>query len=60
MVGLEQVPLEDVDMPVALAAQGGRCAEGLWDLVHYRGAGTLHAALEAWQERREYVFQEPR
>ena len=59
MVGLEQVPLEDVDIPVALAAQGGRCAEGLWDSVHYRGAGPVHAALEAWHQGREHVFDEP-
>lgn len=53
------VPLDDVDWPGSLASQDGRCPEGLWDLVHYRRAGTTHAALEAWELGRELVFEEP-
>jgi hypothetical protein len=59
MIGFEQVPLEDVDVPVAMAAQGARCPEGLWGLTHYRDTGTPHPAFDAWQNGDDYVFSEP-
>jgi RES domain-containing protein len=56
----EQVPLDQaVDVPTALAAQDGRCPEGLWRLVHYRDARTPHPALEAWRAGDEFEFTEP-
>lgn len=59
MIGFERIPIEDVDVPAALAAQEGRCPDGLWHRVHYRGAGVVHPALEAWAEGEEYCFDEP-
>jgi RES domain-containing protein len=59
MIGFEHVPLEDVDLPVAMAAQGARCPEGLWAFTHYRSTGTPHPAFEAWQLGENYVFTEP-
>jgi hypothetical protein len=55
----EQVPVDEIDWPGALASQDGRCPEGLWDRVHYRSAGTRHAALEAWEGGGDFVFEEP-
>jgi hypothetical protein len=52
-------PIDDQDWPGSLAAQDGRCPEGLWDLVHYRSAGTAHPAFEAWRNGDDYVFVEP-
>lgn len=52
-------PIDELDWPGALAAQDGRCPEGLWDLVHYRDAGTPHAAFDAWTRGDGYVFEEP-
>jgi hypothetical protein len=54
-----QIPLDEVDWPGSLAAQDGRCPEGLWDLVHYRGTGSRHPALEAWRDGDELAFEEP-
>lgn len=55
----EQVPVDEIDWPGALASQDGRCPEGLWDRVHYRSADTRHAALEAWESGVDFVFEEP-
>ena len=56
----EQVPLDEaVDVPTAMAAQDGRCPEGLWRLVHYRDARTPHPALAAWRTGNEFEFTEP-
>jgi hypothetical protein len=55
----EQVPIDEIDWPGALAWQDGRCPEGLWDRVQYRSAGTRHAALEAWEAGDDFVFEEP-
>jgi hypothetical protein len=55
----EQVPVDEIDWPGALASQDGRCPEGLWDRVHYRFADTRHAALEAWESGVDFVFEEP-
>jgi hypothetical protein len=54
-----QRPLDEIDWPASLTSQDGRCPEGLWDLVHYRQAGTRHPALEAWESGQEFVFEEP-
>jgi RES domain len=54
-----QVPLDELDWPGSLTSQDGRCPEGLWELVHYRETGTIHAALEAWQDGEELMFEEP-
>jgi RES domain-containing protein len=54
------VPIAPEDLPVAMAAQDGRCPEGLWDLVHYRDTPTPHPALAAWQDGEEELqFEEP-
>jgi hypothetical protein len=53
------VPLDEIDWPGSLAAQDGRCPDRLWSLVHYRAAGAKHAALEAWEQGDELVFEEP-
>ena len=54
-----QRPLDEIDWPGSLTSQDGRCPEGLWDVVHYRQAETKHAALEAWENGQEFVFEEP-
>lgn len=59
LTGWERVPLDDVDLPGSLAAQDGRCPEGLWDVVHYRGRRRRHAALSAWERGEELAFEEP-
>jgi RES domain-containing protein len=52
-------PIDIIDVPVALAAQDGHAAEGLWQLVHHRGATLLHAEFEAWRNGDEYEFDQP-
>jgi RES domain-containing protein len=52
-------PVGREDLPTAMADQDGRCPDGLWDLVHYRGAETPHPALEAWSNGDEHAFEEP-
>jgi RES domain-containing protein len=52
-------PIGPEDFPTALAAQDGRCPEGLWTVVHYRDAGTPHPALDAWLSGDEFLFEEP-
>jgi hypothetical protein len=59
LVPWNQIPIDDLDWPGSLASQDGRCPEGLWDLVHYREAGTKHATLEAWEHGTDMVFEEP-
>jgi RES domain len=53
------VPIDELDWPVSLASQDGRCPEGLWDLVHYRDSPMPHAALDAWADGMDCVFEEP-
>lgn len=53
------VPLDELDWPGALAAQDGRCPEGLWDLVHFRRTRARHPALRAYERDKPYVFDEP-
>jgi RES domain-containing protein len=52
-------PVDPVDWPAAMLAQDGRCPENLWDNVHYRGTGTPHPALQAWQDGDEFEFEQP-
>ena len=59
VIGWEQVPLDEVDWPASMAAQDGRCPDGLWDLVHYRGTRRRHRALAAWERGEDLVFEEP-
>jgi hypothetical protein len=59
LVPWHQVPIDQIDWPGSLTSQEGRCPEGLWDLVHYRGTGTKHAALEAWENGEDLMFEEP-
>jgi RES domain-containing protein len=59
VVPYESEPIDWEDLPSALTAQGGRCAEGLWSRVHYRGSKVRHAALEAWANGQELLFDEP-
>ena len=55
----ELVPLDEIDWPGSLAAQDGRCPEGLWDHVHFRRAARPHPALAAWREGEDFLFEEP-
>jgi hypothetical protein len=52
-------PVDEQDWPGSLAAQDGRCPEGLWELVQYRAAATPHAAFAAWSRGDEFAFREP-
>jgi RES domain-containing protein len=54
-----QMPIDEIDWPGSLTSQDGRCPEGLWDLVHHRATGTKHAALEAWENGEDLMFEEP-
>jgi RES domain-containing protein len=58
-ISFEMHPVATEDVPVAMAAQDGRCPEDLWDLVHYRGLATPHPALEAWHAGDDFEFVEP-
>ena len=53
-------PVAREDLPMAMAAQDGRCPDGLWDLVHHRCSPRMHAALHAWHAGDAYAFEEPR
>lgn len=55
----DQPPLDAIDWPGSLTSQDGRCPEELWELVHYRGAGSKHPALDAWENAADFVFEEP-
>jgi RES domain len=59
LVSWNQVPVDEIDWPGSLAAQDGRCPEGLWDVVHYREGDTQHAGLAAWEGGEDFVFEEP-
>jgi hypothetical protein len=58
-ISFDMHPVAPEDLPVAMAAQDGRCPEHLWELVHYRGSPTPHPALEAWQADEDFEFVEP-
>jgi hypothetical protein len=55
----ELSPVAPEDLPVATAAQDGRCPEGLWDLVHFRDTATTHPALDSWRSGDDFEFAEP-
>lgn len=59
LVPWNQVPIDELDWPGSLTSQDGRCPEGLWDLVHYRATRTKHAALDAWENGEDFMFEEP-
>ena len=50
----DQVPLDAVDWPGKPHVTGRslQLPEGLWELVHYRRAGSKHPGLEAWETAR--------
>lgn len=52
-------PIDDVDVPCSMLAQDGRCPEGLWESVHYEGAGVQHAELEAFLNGEDFEFTQP-
>lgn len=54
-----QAPIDDVDWPVSMTSEDGRCPEDLWNLVHYRDAGTKHPGLVAWERGDAFEFSEP-
>ena len=58
-VDYHREPIDIIDVPVALGAQDGHAAEGLWQLVHHRGAPCLHPELEDWRNGDEYEFDQP-
>lgn len=59
LVAWDQVPLDEIDWPGSMAAQDGRCPDGLWEAVHYRSARGRHAGLEAWEQGDDFSFEEP-
>ena len=52
-------PVDEQDWPGSLAAQDGRCPEGLWELVRYRGRRSSHPAYAAWRAGEQLVFDAP-
>jgi RES domain-containing protein len=52
-------PVAPEDLPTSMAAQEGRCPDGLWDLVHHLGSPSVHPGLDAWHRGNEYEFAEP-
>jgi RES domain len=58
-ISFEMHPVAPEDLPVAMAAQDGRCPEGLWDLVHYRASPSPHPGLAAWHDSEDFEFAEP-
>lgn len=50
-------PLDEVDIPSAVVADGARPLHTLPPLVRYRG--EPHAEYEAWRRGRSFVFDEP-
>jgi RES domain-containing protein len=58
--GFDVEPVDEVDLPVAMAAQDGHCPDGLWNVVHYRGTHTPHAGYQAWLDGKDdFLFTEP-
>jgi hypothetical protein len=52
-------PVAPEDLPTCMAAQDGRCPDGLWDLVHHHHSPRMHAELEAWHSGDPFEFAEP-
>jgi hypothetical protein len=59
LVSFNQVPLDEIDWPGSMTAQDGRCPDGLWEAVHYRGAPGEHLGLAAWEHGEAFAFEEP-
>jgi RES domain len=59
LVSWSQVSFDDIDWPGSMTSQDGRCPEDLWELVHYRAAGTTHPGLDAWERGDTFEFEEP-
>ena len=59
LTAFNEVALDEVDWPGSMTSQDGRCPDGLWDVVHYRGAGARHPGLVAWERGEEFAFEEP-
>lgn len=59
LISWNQVPIDDIDWPVSITSQDGRCPEGLWQSVHYLGTGTRHPGLDAWARGDIFEFTEP-
>lgn len=55
----DATPLDDVDVPLALAAEGGRSPRGLVEAVHHFGSRAPHAGLAAWRAGEDLVLTEP-
>lgn len=55
----DSAPVDDVDVPLSLAAEDGEAPRGMLDLVHHLGSATPHAALEAWRAGAELTLAEP-
>lgn len=52
-------PIDVIDVPVAMAAEGGHAMEGLWRLVHHRGVPSPHPELQAWKRGESHEFNQP-
>jgi hypothetical protein len=52
-------PVAPEDLPTCMAAQDGRCPDGLWDFVHHHHSPRMHAGLEAWHSGDRFAFAEP-
>jgi hypothetical protein len=59
LVSFNQVPLDEIDWPGSMTSQDGRCPDGLWEAVHYRGTRTKHPGLAAWERGEAFAFEEP-
>lgn len=59
VVPYDAEPIAAEDVPTALAAQEGRCPEGLWDRVRFLGSRRAHPALDAWRDGRTLRYAEP-
>ena len=59
LVSWNLVPFDEIDWPGSMTSQDGRCPEGLWNMVHYRAAGTKHPGLDAWERGDTFEFEEP-
>lgn len=59
VIDFHQEPIDAGDWPVAMTSQDGRAPEGLWQLVHFIGAGVMHPALRAFLDGDAFQFEQP-
>ena len=59
VIDYHQKSIDPEDIPAALPSQDGRCPEGLWELVHFTGAGVAHPALQAYLCGDDFEFVQP-